>query len=104
MLTPLLILILGLTPSLFSLWVIRRSDARTQARLQLALNLLTTRGNFSAFRAMPDLHYMEGVGLMIGDLTCQFNARSSHIRCAINPSGPCAGCSHYAPKEFDDQP
>ena len=104
MLTPLLILILGLTPSLFSLWVMRRSDARTQARLQRALNSLTNRGNFSAFRAAPDLHYIQGIGLMIGDLTCQFNARSSHIRCAINPSGPCAGCSHYAPKEFDDQP
>ncbi|QYO63022.1 DUF6464 family protein [Leptolyngbya sp. 7M] len=21
--------------------------------------------------------------------------RSSHIRCAVNPCGPCEGCSHY---------
>ena len=29
------------------------------------------------------------------DRTCAFNARSPHIRCAVNPSGPCEGCIHY---------
>jgi hypothetical protein len=32
---------------------------------------------------------------IIGDATCRYNARSELIRCAINPSGPCEGCSHY---------
>jgi hypothetical protein len=28
----------------------------------------------------------------IGDLNCKYNAKSSFIRCAVNPSGPCEGC------------
>jgi hypothetical protein len=31
----------------------------------------------------------------IGDTTCQYNARSRMIRCAVNPCGPCEGCQHY---------
>jgi Family of unknown function (DUF6464) len=30
--------------------------------------------------------------LAIGDATCIYNARSTLIRCAINPAGPCEGC------------
>ncbi|NER34367.1 MAG: hypothetical protein F6J93_10110 [Oscillatoria sp. SIO1A7] len=30
-----------------------------------------------------------------GDATCRYNARSELIRCAVNPSGPCAGCRFY---------
>jgi hypothetical protein len=30
----------------------------------------------------------------IGDVTCEFNARSPFIRCAVNPCGPCEGCIH----------
>lgn len=33
----------------------------------------------------------EGLGLR----TCKYNARSRMIRCAVNPCGPCEGCSHY---------
>ncbi len=36
-------------------------------------------------------------GLLIGDPTCLYNARSSHLRCAVNPQGPCEGCDHYEP-------
>lgn len=35
----------------------------------------------------------------IGDINCQYNARSPHLRCAINPSGPCEGCSHFDPRK-----
>jgi len=31
----------------------------------------------------------------IGDGTCQYNARSPLLRCAVNPVGPCAGCVDY---------
>jgi Family of unknown function (DUF6464) len=31
----------------------------------------------------------------LGDTSCQFNAHSPFIRCAVNPSGPCQGCSFY---------
>ena len=33
----------------------------------------------------------EGLGLR----TCKYNARSRMLRCAVNPCGPCKGCSHY---------
>jgi Family of unknown function (DUF6464) len=29
---------------------------------------------------------------VIGDATCKYNARSTLIRCAVNPIGPCEGC------------
>jgi hypothetical protein len=31
----------------------------------------------------------------IGDATCKYNARSTLIRCAIAPSGPCEGCKYW---------
>ncbi|MEH2393891.1 MAG: DUF6464 family protein [Nostoc sp.] len=31
----------------------------------------------------------------IGDVGCKWNARSPHLRCAINPSGECQGCKDY---------
>lgn len=34
---------------------------------------------------------------VLGDATCQFNARSPLIRCAIRPSGPCEACPSYSP-------
>jgi len=40
--------------------------------------------------------YLEGKWV-IGDITCQYNARSELLRCAVNPEGPCEGCPHYEP-------
>ena len=34
----------------------------------------------------------------IGNVSCQFNARSPVIRCAVNPAGPCEDCQHYQSK------
>ncbi|MGB5913269.1 MAG: DUF6464 family protein [Phormidesmis sp.] len=34
---------------------------------------------------------------VIGDITCTYNACSELVRCAINPSGPCDGCTDYQP-------
>jgi hypothetical protein len=94
----LFIVILGLTPSLFSLWLMRQADARAQERLRLAMQSVANRG-LPTLRLPPDHHYVEGVGYIIGDLSCRFNARSNYIRCAVNPFGPCQDCSHYQPKE-----
>lgn len=35
---------------------------------------------------------------VIGDATCQYNARSEIIRCAVHPEGPCDTCAHYQPQ------
>jgi hypothetical protein len=47
-----------------------------------------------------DRYYLEGVGYLIGDISCRYNARSGYLRCAVNPSGPCEGCRYYEAKEF----
>lgn len=79
----------------------RQADARAQARLRLAMDSFMTRG-LPHLHLTPGQHYVEGLGYIIGDITCRFNACSSHLRCAINPFGPCQDCSYYEPKEFND--
>lgn len=39
---------------------------------------------------------------ILGDATCEFNARSPLIRCAVNPEGPCEGCRQYQPANPQD--
>jgi hypothetical protein len=99
--TTLLILFIGLTPSLFSLWLMRQVDARGQARLRLAIDSVAARG-LPTLQLQPEQHYVEGMGYVIGDITCRFNARSHLIRCAPNPFGPCQGCSQYQPQPIED--
>lgn len=89
----LLIVILGLSPSLLSIWVMRQANQRAEDRLRLAMEAITYRR--MPLNLPPDYRYVEGVGYMVGDLTCQFNARSSYLRCAVNPAGPCETCRHY---------
>ncbi|WAL60717.1 DUF6464 family protein [Thermocoleostomius sinensis] len=76
----------------------RQADARAQERLRLAMQSVATRG-LPSLRLPPDHHYIEGVGYVIGDFTCRFNARSTYLRCAVNPFGPCQDCSHYQPRQ-----
>jgi hypothetical protein len=99
----LLVIAIGFLPSLFSLWMIRKAQRKTRTRIRQATN------NFSRMRRLgylqvsandtysdlPDRFYLEGVGYMIGDISCQYNACSGYIRCAINPSGPCDSCHYY---------
>lgn len=37
----------------------------------------------------------------IGDISCNYNARSPYLRCAVNPEGPCENCPHYQSKSTD---
>lgn len=43
-----------------------------------------------------DRSFFEGRWIL-GDATCQFNARSELVRCAVNPEGPCTRCRFYEP-------
>lgn len=96
-LTAIFILVFGLTPSLFSLWMMRQADARAQERLRLAMESVASR-RLPGLTLLPEQHYVDGLGYVIGDFTCRFNARSSYIRCAVNPHGPCQECSLYEPR------
>ncbi|MCM1982621.1 DUF6464 family protein [Lyngbya confervoides] len=35
---------------------------------------------------------------VIGDMSCRYNARSTLLRCAVNPDGPCDRCPSYQPQ------
>lgn len=94
MLASLWIFAVGLLPPLLSLWMMRRTQARMQAELRRAT--MTTRVRSRRYPSLPaDSYYLEGVGFLIGDISCRFNARSRYLRCAVNPEGPCQGCRYY---------
>ncbi len=104
MLKTLLIIAIGILPSLLSLWLVRKAQQRTRSRLRyVARNLARVRIRESSINDGSDRHYLEGVGFLIGDITCQFNARSAHLRCAVNPSGPCEGCRYYEPRKITEK-
>ncbi|MEH2381643.1 MAG: DUF6464 family protein [Nostoc sp.] len=103
MLNTLLVIAVGFLPSLISLWVIRKTHLRSRLRLrQAAMNFPSVQQGQNVRSVEGDRYYLEGVGYLIGDISCKFNARSGYIRCAVNPEGPCNGCRHYEPKKFAD--
>lgn len=100
MLTPILIFFIGLTPWLLSLWVMRNSTTETRERIAAARLAVANRPGRTQVQ-MGDRTYIQGFGYSIGDLTCEYNARSNYLRCAINPDGPCKDCLHYKARTID---
>ncbi|NEQ31637.1 MAG: hypothetical protein F6K04_11620 [Leptolyngbya sp. SIO4C5] len=92
------IIFLGISPALISLLVGRRAGQQTQQQLALAMEAAANRGLRALAERNRDRHYVEGLGHMVGDITCQFNARSPYLRCAVNPLGPCETCQYYQSK------
>lgn len=90
------LILVGLMPPLLSVWASYRAERRMEERLDLAMDTGYFYTTLPAWRQRhPDERYIDGIGLVIGDITCQLNARSPHIRCAVNPVGPCEGCRAY---------
>ncbi|AFZ58460.1 hypothetical protein H6G54_06260 [Anabaena cylindrica FACHB-243] len=113
MLKTLLLITVGFLPSLLSLWVIRKTQQQTRARIrQAAINSsrMQIRQYIRPIEGVEidseahcrNRYYLEGIGYLIGDISCQFNARSGYVRCAVNPSGPCQDCRHYEPRKLTD--
>ncbi|MEH2162102.1 MAG: DUF6464 family protein [Nostoc sp.] len=101
MLNTLLVIAVGFLPSLISLWAIRKTHTRSRLRMrQAGMNFSVVQGRQNLTPVESDRYYLEGVGYLIGDISCKFNARSGYMRCAVNPDGPCNGCRHYEPKEL----
>lgn len=75
--------------------MMRRSQERTRAKLRQAMVAAERVRTRRISLLPPDRYYLEGVGYLIGDISCRFNARSGYLRCAVNPQGPCQGCRHY---------
>ncbi|MEB3293605.1 MAG: DUF6464 family protein [Synechococcales bacterium] len=85
-----LVVVLGLIPFLFSLFSMRKLEREAEERLQSAIAIAHRR----QLRRLLHHHPVEVV-MAIGDTTCRNNALSSHLRCAINPLGPCETCRFY---------
>lgn len=100
MLKTLLVIVVGFLPSLFSLWMIRKSHMRRERQMRQAAMSPRTGVQQNSRLNLSDRYYLEGVGYLIGDISCRYNAKSGYVRCAVNPSGPCEGCRHYEPREF----
>jgi hypothetical protein len=96
----LLVIAIGFLPSLLSLWLMRKSQARTRLHFRrVAMASQRSRIQSERLSEPSDRYYLEGVGYLIGDISCCYNARSGYIRCAVNPEGPCEGCRHYQSNE-----
>ncbi|MGG6237198.1 DUF6464 family protein [Nodosilinea sp. AN01ver1] len=102
MLVIVLIFVVGLTPAIVSAWMSVRADRHEKCG-SAAVPTALGQSMAKLLDNNSDLHYVDGMGYMIGDITCDLNARSPYLRCAMNPMGPCDGCSAYAPKVFDRQ-
>lgn len=98
-----LVLAVGLLPVVLSLVVGFYARKSFQTNLQLAVDFAANERFRPTARQtrQPDEHYVEGMGLVIGDITCQLNARSPFIRCAANPFGPCQDCQEYEGRDYD---
>lgn len=97
MLVIILIFVVGLTPAIVS--AVHSCRANRQAREQVCYAMeMTANHRLNSTPRDKDMHYVEGMGYMVGEITCSLNARSPYLRCAVNPLGPCEGCREYAPK------
>lgn len=102
----LLIAIVGLTPSILSLWLMRRAKLQAQARLQaISQSMASPRlwnTHLPQLETFQDSYYIEGVGHVIGDISCQYNCKSAYLRCAVHPCATsCENCRDYSPTTLD---
>jgi Family of unknown function (DUF6464) len=89
------ILAIALIPTLLTLVLRHRMEQQARARLRSAMAAAERRQLRRLLTLPIDHQYIEGVGALIGDFTCLYNARSPHVRCAVNPFGPCKDCPYY---------
>ncbi|WP_019501708.1 DUF6464 family protein [Pseudanabaena sp. PCC 6802] len=89
-----LAIVLGFLTPILSILAMRRLAIKTEARLRSVAQAVG-QARTQPLLLPADVTYVEGIGFAIGDFSCRFNARSAHVRCAVNPSGPCQSCRHY---------
>ncbi len=98
-----LIFVVGLTPAIISAWLSARADRHEKCSQTSAAPTALGQSMLKLLDNNSDMHYVDGMGYVVGDITCDLNARSPYLRCAMNPMGPCNGCTAYSPKVFDRQ-
>jgi hypothetical protein len=77
-------------------WVSYCQQVRARSRRVTVVDSNSHRRFYKRTVRDPEEQYIEGVGYVIGDLSCHYNARSPYIRCAVNPDGLCQDCRHYS--------
>ena len=95
MLQTLIAVILITSLLLIFFWSSYRQRLRSQSRRLTVVESNSSRRFYKRMSRDPEEQYVEGVGYVIGDLSCSYNARSPYIRCAVNPDGLCQDCRHY---------
>jgi Family of unknown function (DUF6464) len=98
-----LIFLVALIPAVCTWWLMRKAESQARERLRRALRSPTRYGR-SPQPFSPDHQYVEGMGYLLGDRSCRWNARSAYLRCTVNPEGPCENCPHYEALEFEEEP
>jgi Family of unknown function (DUF6464) len=84
---------------LFCSWLSYRKRLRAYSRRLSGVDSSAHRRPYKRMTRDPEEQYVEGVGYVIGDLSCSYNAKSPYIRCAVNPDGLCQDCRDYQQAE-----
>ncbi len=93
------IVILGVAPFLISIWGLHYITHHSRHYIeQVRAGQIQSTG-YSLGRSLSGLAWVDS-SLYVGDTSCQFNARSPFLRCAVNPEGPCQGCSCYESRSY----
>lgn len=71
---------------------------RRKARQQWQRQLKQILSHNSGIRRSPPSVTSVSLPSVIGDRNCVYNARSTYLRCTVNPTGPCQNCPHYEPR------
>ena len=95
------IFLVGFIPGFLSCVFVRKVQIRMRQHTYTAMMSPVRLYRPHPYSEAMDYRYVEGLGYMVGDITCQFNARSPYLRCPVNPSGPCKECPHYESIQLD---
>ena len=73
------LILVGLLPPALSLWATYRAERRVVERFDLAMEA----GQYGAINPWrlrdPDEHYVDGIGLVIGDITKPIDRKSTRL-------------------------
>ena len=86
-----LIVLIGLLPCILSLLGFRRMLQRADLRLQRSIMA----AHRHQLRALVRQAETPAVRPILGRSDCRFSARSSYLRCAVNPMGDCDECRWF---------
>ncbi|MGL5081142.1 MAG: DUF6464 family protein [Microcoleaceae cyanobacterium] len=70
-------------------------ERRHRYQLKLGRYRLSEVALYVQSASRPEESYWLEGRWVLGNASCRYSAQSELIRCAVNPKGPCVGCSDY---------